>query len=98
MNDTRENEICEQAMNQVESSILKYLCDELKLEQFTDPQLKQFIYEDSKKKQIFSLRSLDSDTETQDSLSCSSSNRCSLQLTRSPLILKRLSVPITEQI
>ncbi|CAD8043063.1 unnamed protein product [Paramecium primaurelia] len=98
MNDTRENEIYEQAMNQVESGILKYLCVELKLELFTDPQMKQFIYEDLKKKQIFSLRSLDSDNEAQDIVSYSTSNRCSFSLIRSPLILKRLSVPITEQI
>lgn len=32
MNDTRENEICDQALNEVESGILKYLCDKLKLE------------------------------------------------------------------
>ncbi|CAD8139264.1 unnamed protein product [Paramecium octaurelia] len=98
MNDTRENGTYEQAINQVESGILKYLCDELKLEQLTDPQLKQFIYENLKKKQIFSLRSLDSDNEAQDNLSCSTSNRCSFSFIRSPLILKRLSVSITEQI
>ena len=32
MNDTMGNEIHEQALNKFESGILKYLCDELKLE------------------------------------------------------------------
>ncbi|CAD8053194.1 unnamed protein product [Paramecium sonneborni] len=98
MNDTRENETHEEAHNQFESEILRYLCDQLKLEQLTDPQLKQIIYEDLKKKQMFSQCSIDSDIETQDSFSSSTTHRYSLQLTRSPLILKRLSVPITLQI
>ncbi|CAD8144413.1 unnamed protein product [Paramecium octaurelia] len=98
MNDTIDNELCLQEMKEIEKRILKYLCEQLKLEQLTDPNLKQLNYEDSKKKQVFSFRSLDSDNETSDNISNTPSHRCSLLIARSPLILKRLSASISEQL
>ncbi|CAK88273.1 unnamed protein product (macronuclear) [Paramecium tetraurelia] len=98
MNDTIDNELCFQEMKEIEKKITKYLCEQLKLEQLTDPLMKQLNYEDAKKKLVFSLRSLDSDTETSDNISSTPSNRCSLQMARSPLILKRLSTSISEQL
>ncbi|CAD8059316.1 unnamed protein product [Paramecium sonneborni] len=98
MNDTIDNELCLQEMKEIETKILKYLYEQLKLEQLTDPKLKQLNYEDTKKKLVFSQRSLDSDTETSDNISWTPNNRCSLQMARSPLILKRLSASISEQL
>ncbi|KAM3147683.1 hypothetical protein pb186bvf_000011 [Paramecium bursaria] len=82
-------------MNEGEKDIVKYLTDR-QLIFMTDPQQKQLEYEFSKRKLVFSLRSLDSiDTESSDLATTPpqfSSRTLSINLKKSPLKMKRLSV------
>ncbi|CAD8155189.1 unnamed protein product [Paramecium pentaurelia] len=98
MNDTIVKEIMPTKISDKEKKIIEYLVEELLLEQFTDPLLKQMNFELSKKKTIFSFRSMDSDTEMSEATSCSTIKSSKLQICKSPLFRRRLSALVLEQL
>ncbi|CAD8067441.1 unnamed protein product [Paramecium sonneborni] len=98
MNDTIVREITTTEISEKEKKIIQYLEEELLLEQFTDPQQKQINFELSKKKTIFSFRSMDSDTEISEATSCSTIKSCTLQMCKSPLFKRRLSTLVLDQL
>ncbi|CAD8106960.1 unnamed protein product [Paramecium sonneborni] len=91
MNDTIEFDDCLNDVTSQEKDIINYLQD-LKLIFLTDPQQKQFKFEQAKKQLIFSYRSLDSDTDVSESTPPMLVKAQSLLLTKSPLRQKRLSI------
>ncbi|CAD8064235.1 unnamed protein product [Paramecium primaurelia] len=97
MNDTIAKEITPTEISDTEKRIIQYLEEELLLDQFTDPQLKQINFELSKKKTIFSFKSMDSDTEISEATSCSTIKSTQLQMCKSPLFRRRLSTLVLDQ-
>ncbi|CAK87251.1 unnamed protein product (macronuclear) [Paramecium tetraurelia] len=95
MNDTIEFDDCLNEVTSQEKDIISYL-QELKLTFLTDPQQKQFKFEQAKKQLIFSYRSLDSDTDGSEMTPPMLVKTSSLLLTKSPLRQKRLSI-VSEQ-
>ncbi|CAK88644.1 unnamed protein product (macronuclear) [Paramecium tetraurelia] len=91
MNDTIEFDDCLNEATPQEKDIINYL-QELKLIFLTDPQQKQFKFEQAKKQLIFSFRSLDSDTDASEMTPPMLVKTSSLLLTKSPLRQKRLSI------
>ncbi|CAD8197618.1 unnamed protein product [Paramecium octaurelia] len=92
MNDTIEFDDCLNEVTPQEKDIINYL-QELKLIFLTDPQQKQFKFEQAKKQLIFSFRSLDSDTTDASEMTPPMLVKTSsLLLTKSPLRQKRLSI------
>ncbi|CAD8196879.1 unnamed protein product [Paramecium octaurelia] len=91
MNDTIEFESSLNEVTPQEKDIVNYL-QELNLTFLTDPQSKQFKFEQAKKQLIFSYRSLDSDTDGSDMTPPMIIKTQSLLLTKSPLRQKRLSI------
>ncbi|CAD8118597.1 unnamed protein product [Paramecium sonneborni] len=91
MNDTMEFEDSLNEITSQEKNIVNYL-QELKLIFLTDPQQKQFKFEQTKKQLIFSYRSLDSDTDNSEMTPPMIIKSSSLLLTKSPLRQKRLSI------
>ncbi|CAD8169959.1 unnamed protein product [Paramecium pentaurelia] len=91
MNDTIQFDDCLNEATSQEKDIINYL-QELKLIFLTDPQQKQFKFEQAKKQLIFSYRSLDSDTDTSEMTPPILVKTSSLLLTKSPLRQKRLSI------
>ncbi|CAK93334.1 unnamed protein product (macronuclear) [Paramecium tetraurelia] len=98
MNDTIVKEVMATKISDTEKKIIEYLEGELFLEQFTDPQLKQINFELSKKKTIFSFRSMDSDTEVSEATSCSTIKSSKLQMCKSPLFRRRVSTLVLDQL
>ncbi|CAD8068214.1 unnamed protein product [Paramecium sonneborni] len=98
MNDTIVIEITPSEISETEKKIIEYLEQELLLKQFTDPQLKQINFELSKKKTIFSFRSMDSDTEISEATSCSTIRSSKLQMCKSPLFRRRHSTLVLDQL
>ncbi|CAK73888.1 unnamed protein product (macronuclear) [Paramecium tetraurelia] len=98
MDDPIAKEITPTKISDTEKRIIQYLEEELLLDQFTDPQLKQINFELSKKKTIFSFKSMDSDTEISEATSCSTIKSSKLHLCKSPLFRRRLSTLVLDQL
>ncbi|CAD8095581.1 unnamed protein product [Paramecium primaurelia] len=98
MNDTNDVQILTDQINDREKLIIHYLNEDLKLEQLTDPQKKQINFEVSKKKTIFSQKTLDSDSEISEFNSSSTIKSTQLKMNKSPLLIRRLSTIMLEQI
>ncbi|CAD8164969.1 unnamed protein product [Paramecium octaurelia] len=98
MDDPIAKEITPTKISDTEKRIIQYLEEELLLDQFTDPQLKQINFELSKKKTIFSFKSMDSDTEISEATSCSTIKSSKLQMCKSPLFRRRLSTLVLDQL
>ncbi|CAD8117807.1 unnamed protein product [Paramecium sonneborni] len=98
MNDTSELEILSIEINNREKNIVHYLNEHLKLEQLTDPQKKQINFEVSKKNTIFSQKSFDSDSEISEFNSSGTIKSTQLKMSKSPLLIRRLSAIMLDQI
>ncbi|CAK91951.1 unnamed protein product (macronuclear) [Paramecium tetraurelia] len=98
MNDCKDVQMLTDQLNEREKNIIQYLNNDLRLEQLTDPQKKQINFEVSKKQTIFSQKTLDSDSEISEFNSSSTIKSTQLKMNKSPLLIRRLSTIMLEQI